>query len=121
MEALKEAKSAGTGKKMERRLFPPGKDGFGKDGGCPYSDMRWSRFKSVVPRKMFEIVDEHIFPFLRELGGEGSAFAEHMKDARNGTPTSALLAKVVDKLDRVKMDGRDTKGDVYEYMLGKIA
>jgi hypothetical protein len=45
----------------------------------------------------------------------------HMKDARNGIPTPVLLAKVVDKLDHVDMQDRDTKGDVYEYMLGKIA
>jgi type I restriction enzyme M protein len=121
MEALEEAKAAGTGKKMERRIFPPGKDDIGKGGGCPYSDMRWSRFKTYEPRKMFEIVDEHVFPFLRTLGGNGSLLSQHMKDARNGIPTPALLAKVVDKLDRVKMDDRDTKGDVYEYMLGKIA
>jgi type I restriction enzyme M protein len=70
---------------------------------------------------MFNIVDEHVFPFLRTLGGEGSAFSEHMKDARLGIPTPALLAKAVEKLDAVQMDDRDTKGDVYEYMLGKIA
>jgi hypothetical protein len=28
---------------------------------------------------------------------------------------------VVDLLDHVPMDDRDTKGDLYEYMLGKIA
>jgi type I restriction enzyme M protein len=44
-----------------------------------------------------------------------------MKDARFGIPTAPLLAKAVDKLDKIKMDDRDTKGDVYEYMLGKIA
>src|ERR1700724_4216200 len=44
-----------------------------------------------------------------------------MKDARPAIPTPALLAKAVEKLDAVKMDDRDTKGDVYEYMLGKIA
>jgi type I restriction enzyme M protein len=32
-----------------------------------------------------------------------------------------LLAKVVDMLDHVPMEDRDTKGDLYEYMLGKIA
>jgi type I restriction enzyme M protein len=70
---------------------------------------------------MFKVVDENVFPFLRTLGGEGSAFSEHMKDARLGIPTPALLAKAVEKLDAVQMDDRDTKGDVYEYMLGKIA
>jgi type I restriction enzyme M protein len=121
MEQLEEAKAAGTKTKMERRLFPPGKDGIGKDGGRPYSDLRWSHFKARDPREMYEIVDQHVFPFLRNLGGDGSLIAQHMKDARNGIPTPALLAKVVDKLDRVSMDDRDTKGDVYEYMLGKIA
>jgi type I restriction enzyme M protein len=121
MESLAEAKAAATGNKMERRIFPAGKDRIGKDGGLPYRDMRWSRFKGLEPRRMFEIVDEHVFPFLRTLGGENSNFAEHMEGARNGIPTPAMLAKVVDKLDKVKMDDRDTKGDVYEYMLGKIA
>jgi type I restriction enzyme M protein len=44
-----------------------------------------------------------------------------MKDARFTIPTPALLAKVVDLLDNVPMEDRDTKGDLYEYMLGKIA
>lgn len=121
LETVEEAKSRATGKKPERRLFPAGKDGIGKDGGCAYADMRWHKFKNDEPKRMFEIVDEHVFLFLRTLGGNGSLLAQHMKDARNGIPTPALLAKVVDKLDAVKMDDRDTKGDVYEYMLGKIA
>jgi type I restriction enzyme M protein len=121
MESLAEAKAAGTKAKMERRLFPAGKDGIGKDGARRYSDLRWSRFKAFSAPEMFEIVDLHVFPFLRTLGGNGSLLANHMKDARNGIPTPALLAKVVDKLGAVKMDDRDTKGDVYEYMLGKIA
>ena len=44
-----------------------------------------------------------------------------MKDARFTIPTPALLAKVVDLLDHVPIEDRDTKGDIYEYMLGKIA
>ena len=62
-----------------------------------------------------------MFPFLRTLGGDDSTYAHHMKDARFTIPTPALLAKVVDMLDHVPMDDRDTKGDLYEYMLGKIA
>src|SRR5206468_1925589 len=69
----------------------------------------------------FIVVGEHVFPFLRTLGGDDSTYAHHMKDARFTIPTPALLAKVVDLLDRVPMGDRDTKGDVYEYMLGKIA
>jgi type I restriction enzyme M protein len=55
------------------------------------------------------------------MGGDGSTYAHHMKDARFTIPTPALLAKVVDLLDHVPMEDRDTKGDLYEYMLGKIA
>ena len=75
---------------------------------------------------MFTVVGEHVFPYLRtdlarQLGGADSTYAHHMKDARFTIPTPALLAKVVDLLDKVPMEERDTKGDVYEYMLGKIA
>jgi type I restriction enzyme M protein len=44
-----------------------------------------------------------------------------MKDARFTIAKAALLVKVVDLLDNVPMEDRDTKGDLYEYMLGKIA
>ena len=44
-----------------------------------------------------------------------------MRDARFTIPTPSLLAKAVDGLDGVPMVDRDTKGDVYEYMLSKIA
>ena len=70
---------------------------------------------------MFNVVNDHVFPFLRTLGGDGSTYAHHMKDARFTIPTPALLAKVVDLISQVPMEDRDTKGDLYEYMLGKIA
>ena len=70
---------------------------------------------------MFTVVDRHVFPFLRTLGGNGSTYAHHMKDARFTIPTPQLLAKVVDLIAEVPMEDRDTKGDLYEYMLAKIA
>lgn len=70
---------------------------------------------------MYTVVAEHAFPFLRTLGGDDSTYSHHMKDARFTIPTAALLAKVVDLIDGVPMEDRDTKGDIYEYMLGKIA
>src|SRR5829696_3739141 len=117
LQTVEERKAATLGIPIERRIFPEGKD----DKGRPYADMRLSRFKSFEPREMFSVIDEHVFPFLRTLGGEGSAFGQHMKDARLGIPTPALLAKAVEKLDGIRMEDRDTKGDVYEYMLSKIA
>lgn len=121
LHTVEERKSVTLKIKMDRQIFPDGKDGIGKGDGRNYADLRWSRFKDFEPREMFKIVDEHVFPFLRTLGGEDSAFSQHMKDARLGIPTAALLAKAVEKLNAVRMDDRDTKGDVYEYMLGKIA
>jgi type I restriction enzyme M protein len=70
---------------------------------------------------MFTVVDRNVFPFLRTLGGNGSTYAHHMKDARFTIPTPQLLAKVVDLIAEVPMEDRDTKGDLYEYMLAKIA
>ena len=70
---------------------------------------------------MFEIVSEHVFPFLRNMAEDGTAHATHMKGARFTIPTPALLAKVVDLLADIPMEDRDTKGDLYEYMLSKIA
>jgi type I restriction-modification system DNA methylase subunit len=84
--------------------------------------LRWSVFKHMGdPAAMYELVANRVFPFIKTLGNEGSTYASHMKDARFTIPTPALLAKVVDMLDAIPMDGRDTKGDLYEYMLGKIA
>lgn len=73
-----------------------------------------------APAEMREIVGQHVFPMLRTLGGEGSTYATHMKDARFTIPTPALLAKVVDGLGDIPMTDRDTKGDIYEYMLGNV-
>lgn len=126
LHALEENKSNQVKRPMARRIFPLGKDNVGKKGGRSYEDFRWSRFKNFQPAEMFEVVGEHVFPFLRtelaeQLGGAESTYAHHMKDARFTIPTPALLDKVVNLLDEVPMEERDTKGDVYEYMLGKIA
>ena len=117
LHTLEENKAVRLKKPMERRIFPAGKDPKRR----PYEDLRWSRFKHLAPAEMYTVVGEHVFPFLRTLGGDDSTYAHHMKDARFTIPTPALLAKVVDLIDNVPMEDRDTKGDLYEYMLGKIA
>jgi type I restriction enzyme M protein len=117
LHTLEENKANRLKKPMERRVFPEGKDPKKR----PYEDFRWSRFKHFEAGEMFTVVEQHVFPFLRTLGGDGSTYAHHMKDARFTIPKPALLAKVVDLIDQVPMEGRDTKGDLYEYMLSKIA
>jgi type I restriction enzyme M protein len=117
LQTLEESKAARLGQPIGRRIFPEGKDPKGRS----YEDLRWSRFKNLAPAEMFDVIGEHVFPFLRNLGGDGSTYAHHMKDARFTIPKASLLAKVVDMLDHIPMEDRDTKGDLYEYMLGKIA
>jgi type I restriction enzyme M protein len=121
-EQREENRSNTLGKPMRRRIFPEGRDGIGRDGGIAYARMRWSRLKGLgSPKEMFDVVSEHVFPFLRSMAEDGTAHATHMKGARFAIPTPALLAKVVDLLAEIPMQDRDTKGDLYEYMLGKIA
>jgi hypothetical protein len=118
LETLEERRSQRSGQPMRRRIFPDGAD----EQGRPWSELRWSRFKELgEAASMFKVVGERVFPFLRELGGEESAYATHMRDARFTIPTPGLLTKVVELLDAVPMEDRDTKGDIYEYMLGKLA
>ncbi len=110
LQTLAEKKANRTGGPVERAVFTPDQ-----------AELRWSRFKDLEPGVMQKIVGERIFPFLRQLGGDGSTYSEHMKDARFTIPTPALLSRVVDMLDDVPMHDRDTNGDLYEYMLSKIA
>ena len=122
MHTLEENKANLLKRPMEHRVFPEGKD----DKDRRYEDFRWSHFKNFTAAEMFTVVGEHVFPYLRsdlaqQLGGADSTYAPHMKDARFTIPTPALLTKVVDLLDKVPMQERDTKGDIYEYMLSKIA
>jgi len=85
--------------------------------------LRWSRFKHEAAGEMYKAVSEKVFPFIKELKSEreDSTYQHHMKDARFTIPNAGLLAKVVDMIDKIPMEERDTKGDLYEYMLSKIA
>ena len=111
-----ENKAARTGQPIDNPVFPEGTD----PKGQPYENLRWSRFKNLAPAEMYKTVDEHVFPFLHHIA-EDTTHAQHMAAARLTIPTPALLQKAVDGLDAVPMEDRDTKGDVYEYMLAKIA
>jgi type I restriction enzyme M protein len=106
-----------TLEERKARLGAAGELRFGSD----QQELRWSRFKNEEPAVMFATVGEKVFPFLRTLGGDGSTYGEHMKDARFTIPTPQLLTRVVDLLDEIPMNDRDTNGDLYEYLLSKIA
>ncbi|MCA9759010.1 MAG: SAM-dependent DNA methyltransferase [Candidatus Eisenbacteria bacterium] len=117
LHTLRERKAARTGGAVEDPVF-----------GQDQESLRWSRFKETAPEVMFETVKDQVFPFIKTLGqngnepeGNGSTYSHHMKDAIFMIPTPRVLANVVDQLDGIDMADQDTKGDLYEYMLGKIA
>jgi len=83
------------------------------------SALRWSNFKDKDPDAMFDIVQNKVFPKIKNLHSQGS-FAEHMKDAIFMVPSAALLDQVVQLLSNIDMNDKDTKGDLYEYLLGKL-
>lgn len=97
--------------------FPIGTDDEGRD----YDDLRWSKFRDRAPQEVFEIVDQRVFPFIKSMRGEDSTYAHFMKDARLTIPNPGMLVKVIDRLDKMPMGNLDTKGDIYEYLLAKIA
>ncbi len=110
-----EHKAARTGRPIARPLFTSRQNA-----------LRWSRFRELAPERMFETVRDRVFPFIKSLrqtgdSDAGSTYTHHMKDALFMMPTPRVLANVVDQLDDIDMADRDTKGDLYEYMLGKIA
>jgi type I restriction enzyme M protein len=95
--------------------------------------LRWSRFKDLgSPEKMYELFRDKVFPFIKDtlpkrqssdnaIKSNEGAYAKFMKDAVFVIPTPSLFARVVDMLNDIPMEDRDTKGDLYEYLLSKIA
>lgn len=86
--------------------------------------LRWSVFKDLGAEEMFEHFRkiDGVFDFMKNKGAsKDSVFNKYMKGATFMIPTPRLLQLVVDLLSAVDMNDRDTKGDVYEYLLSKIA
>lgn len=87
-----------------------------------YRNLRWNVFHNFEPGAMFTNVQNYVFPFIKQIGdGKDTAFSRYMKDTVFLIPTPKVLAKVVDGIDAMDMNNKDIMGDVYEYLLGKIA
>jgi len=86
-------------------------------------NLRWSVFKDMEPEGMFKLFrrENGIFDFIKNIGDTGGVFVETMKYANFEINSPKLLDKVVQLLDAIKMDDRDTKGDLYEYLLSKLS
>jgi len=93
------------------------------------SRFRWNSFKNADPEVMFGLftipqVDANnltVFEHMKSIGDKAGVFAKYMRGATFMIPTPRLLDQVVQMIDKIKMDDRDTKGDLYEYLLSKIA
>jgi type I restriction enzyme M protein len=84
--------------------------------------LRWNQFKNFPAEKMYDVVSQEVFPFIKNLNnGKSTAYTKFMADAIFIIPTPQLLERVVTLLSAVPMEDRDTKGDVYEYLLSKIS
>lgn len=127
-----------SGEKMPK-IFPQSAAG---------QSMRWSKFKNDDPRRIFDVMSQKVFPAIKSMkygrlpdfndSGElieiadepgkvdesTTAFARYMSNAMFLIPTAQLLQKVITGLDDLyehDIAELDMQGDLYEYMLGKLA
>ena len=89
--------------------------------------LKWSVFHDFPAGKMYSVMQEWVFPFIKNLHGDkSSAYSKYMDDAIFKLPTPLLLSKVVDALDEIyrlmsESQAVDVRGDTYEYLLSKIS
>lgn len=87
-----------------------------------YKNLRWNVFHNFEPGEMLINIQTYVFPFIKTIGeGKDTAFSRYMKDTVFLIPTAKVLAKVVDGIDAMDMNNKDIMGDIYEYLLSKIA
>ena len=91
------------------------------------SQLKWSVFHDFPADKMYSLVQEWVFPFIKNLhGNKDSAYSKYMGDAIFKIPTPLMLDKIVTAMDDIyeqmaQLKSADTKGDIYEYLLSKIS
>ncbi len=88
--------------------------------------LKWSVFRDFPAGKMYSVMQEWVFPFIKSLHGDKeSAYAKYMDDAIFKIPTPLLLDKIVTAMDgiyqQMALQEGDTRGDIYEFLLSKIA
>lgn len=85
-------------------------------------NLRWQKFKQLSASDMYDMVSKKVFPFIKTMHGDkDSAFTRYMDDAIFMIPTPQMLEKIVTNIDLLPLSDGDTKGDLYEYLLSKVA
>lgn len=91
------------------------------------AQLKWSVFHDFPAQKMYAVIQEMVFPFIKNLHGDkDSAYSKYMGDAIFKVPTPLMLSKIVDAMDDLYdqmagLEDTDVRGDVYEYLLSKLA
>jgi len=119
----KEASASIMGTVVKNPVF---KDGNWKnpetDKEVPYENLRWHIFKNKDIREMFNIVRNDVFVFIKNINtGKDSSYSKFMKNAIFMIPNDRTLDKIVAGIDSLDLNDKDAMGDVYEYILGKMA
>lgn len=111
-----------TGDTLLNPTFPEGNwHNPSTDQDVPYNELRWHVFKEMEPSMMLNRVRNDVFIFLRHIGGASTAYSKAMEDTVFQITNARLLSRVVEAIEELASDGADMMGDVYEYMLGKMA
>lgn len=88
----------------------------------PYEHLRWSHFKNMDGGTMLNLLRNDVFVFIKNINtGKDSAYSRFMKDAIFMIPNERTLTRVVESISDLDMNNKDAMGDVYEYILGKMA
>lgn len=107
----------------EKRASVSGR-GFNRRFADDEQDCRWETWHHYGAEVMLPHVRDKVFPHFRRLAerstGEGSQFASFMKDAQMMIQKPSLLVKAVNAVQELPLERGDAKGDLYEYLLGKL-
>ena len=82
--------------------------------------LRWSRFRNLEAKEMLRVVRDEVFPHLRALGSAKGSVASFLADAQLLVAKPGLLVSAVNMIEELPLTEGDTKGDLYEYLLGKL-
>lgn len=92
------------------------------DKDVPYEQLRWSVFRNMEAEAMYRTISKDVFVFIKTLSdGKESAYSRFMANATFMIQSPRTLTKIVEGINALDMNNRDTMGDVYEYVLGKMA
>ena len=120
----REATANALGVKLESPVFKKGECVISEVPRivCDYDKLRWNVFHNFAPDAMLSNIQNNVFPFIKQIGDcRNMAFSRYMKNAVFLIPTADVLVAVVDNIDSMDLNNKDIMGDVYEYVLGKIA